>query len=565
MPINVERRDVGPLPGIFTAELSGESRGEAIVRSLNQHLTPPIATPWGWLAGALQCDAFTRTDTATAQAETATMDGTDAQSAALLIGGADGAPVTQLGRMSNRHGLITGATGTGKTVTLQILAEGFSRLGVPVFAADIKGDLSGLAHAGKPHPKIQERIDAIGIDEFHFAPRSVAFWDLFGKSGTPIRLTISEMGPLLLSRLMNLNDTQTGVMYATFRVADDNGLLLLDLKDLRAMLAHVGANAQSLKLDYGNISSASVGAIQRRLLTLEEQGADIVFGEPALRLDDLMQTDENGHGVINLLDATQLVSRAPDLYACFLFWLLSELFEELPEQGDSEVPRFVLFFDEAHLLFDRAPQSLLDKVEQVVRLIRSKGVGVYFVTQSPLDIPDPVLGQLGLKIQHALRAFTPKDRRAVTVISETFRENPALDTATVITELKTGEALVSTLQEKGAPCPVQRTLIRPPESQIGPINQALRNQIIASSPHADHYRESIDRESAYETLRSRAAEKEARLAEEETSQAEKTKTKSRGNRQSLGEAMAKSVVRAIGSNLGRQLVRGIMGTLFGKR
>lgn len=481
----------------------------------------------------------------------------------LLIGGADGRHVNQSGRLSNRHGLVTGATGTGKTVTLQILAEGFSRLGVPVFAADIKGDLSGIAHAGKPHPKVTERIDSIGIEAFEFAASTVVFWDLFGKSGVPVRMTISEMGPLLLSRLLNLNETQTGVMYAAFRIADDNGLLLLDLKDLRAMLAHVGEQAKTYKLEYGNISGASIGAIQRRLLTLEEQGAAEVFGEPALQLSDLIRTDENGHGVINILDATQLVARAPDLYACFLFWLLAELFEELPEQGDSDVPKFVLFFDEAHLLFDQAPESLLDKVEQVVRLIRSKGVGVYFVTQSPLDIPESVLGQLGMKIQHALRAFTPKDRRAVKLIAESFRPNPALDTEQVITELGTGEALVSVLDAKGVPTPVERTLIRPPCSQIGPITKALRNQIISSSTVAGTYRESVDRASAYEDLKARAEAKQARLDEAEAA-APAAKPRARGNRQSIGEAMAKSVVRAIGSNIGRQLVRGIMGSLFGK-
>lgn len=481
----------------------------------------------------------------------------------LLIGGADGRQINQLGRMSNRHGLVTGATGTGKTVTLQILAEGFSRMGVPVFAADVKGDLSGIAHAGKTHPKVTERIESIGIEAFEFAASTVVFWDLFGKSGIPVRMTISEMGPLLLSRLLNLNETQTGVMYATFRIADDNGLLLLDLKDLRAMLAHVGEHAKDYKLEYGNISGASIGAIQRRLLTLEEQGAAAVFGEPALQLSDLIRTDENGHGVINILDATQLVARSPDLYACFLFWLLAELFEELPEQGDAEIPKFVLFFDEAHLLFDQAPESLLEKVEQVVRLIRSKGVGVYFVTQSPLDIPESVLGQLGMKIQHALRAFTPKDRRAVKLIAESFRPNPALDTEQVITELGTGEALVSVLDTKGAPTPVERTLVRPPCSQIGPITKALRNQIIASGTLTETYRAAVDRESAYEELKARASAKQAHSAEAETPRAA-AKPRPRNNRQSIGEAMAKSVVRAIGSNLGRQLVRGIMGSLFGK-
>ncbi|MFT4585152.1 MAG: DNA helicase HerA-like ATPase [Gammaproteobacteria bacterium] len=484
-------------------------------------------------------------------------------STSLLIGGASGQHVSQLGRMSNRHGLITGATGTGKTITLQILAEGFSRMGVPVFAADIKGDLSGIARAGKPHRKVQERIDSIGIDNFEFAASTVVFWDLFGKTGVPIRMTISEMGPLLLSSLMALNETQTGVMYAVFRIADDNGLLLLDLKDLRTMLVWVAENAKTLKLEYGNISGASIGAIQRRLLTLEEQGADKVFGEPALDIKDLMTLDSDGNGIINILDATKLVAEAPDLYACFLFWLLSELFEELPEQGDTDIPKFVLFFDEAHLLFSQAPKSLLDKVEQVVRLIRSKGVGVYFVTQSPLDIPESVLGQLGLKIQHALRAFTPKDRRALKLIAESFRPNPNFDTEQVITDLGTGEALVSVLEEKGNPSPVERTLVCPPTSQIGPINEALRNQIVASSDALGRYSVANDRESAYEKLKARAETKETRV-EKGAKSKPKAVLKARSKRQSIGEAMAKSVARAIGSNIGRQLVRGIMGSLFGK-
>ncbi|MGR8921063.1 MAG: helicase HerA-like domain-containing protein [Gammaproteobacteria bacterium] len=487
----------------------------------------------------------------------------------ILIGGADGEAVSQLGASANRHGLITGATGTGKTVTLQILAEGFSRLGVPVFAADIKGDLSGLAAPGKPHPKIDERIEAIGIEGFEFDGNPVVFWDLFGSAGVPVRLTISEMGPLLLSRLLGLNETQTGVMYTAFRVADDNGLLLLDLKDLRAMLVWVGENAKAIKLEYGNVSAASIGAIQRRLLALEEQGAKKVFGEPALDVDDLMQTDADGRGVINILDATRLIANAPDLYACFLFWLLSELFEELPERGDAPLPRFVLFFDEAHLLFDQAPPALLEKIEQVVRLIRSKGVGVYFITQSPLDIPEEVLGQLGLKIQHALRAFTPKDRKAVKAVAETFRPNPAFDTAEAITALGTGEALVSTLGAKGRPSMVQKTLVRPPESLIGPVSKALRNQIVASSGVAERYATAVDRQSAYEELKARAEASEpspeAPAKGRAAKPAEPAPRRRSSNRQSVGEAMAKSVARAIGSGLGRQIVRGIMGTLFGRK
>jgi DNA helicase HerA-like ATPase len=481
----------------------------------------------------------------------------------ILIGGAAGKHIVQLGSTANRHGLITGATGTGKTVTLQILAEGFSDLGVPIFTADIKGDLSGIARPGNPHPTIDERVQRIGIPDYKSQEYPVVFWDLFGKAGTPVRLTISEMGPLLLSRLLNLNETQTGVLYATFRIADDNGMLLLDLKDLRSMLVWVGENARELKLEYGNLSPASIAAIQRKLLALEEQGAKKIFGEPALEIEDLMATDDSGRGVINILDATQLVATAPDVYACFLFWLLSELFEELPERGDSDRPRLVLFFDEAHLLFKQAPKSLLDKVEQVCRLIRSKGVGVYFVTQSPLDIPEAVLGQLGLKIQHALRAFTPKDRKAVKIIAESFRPNPAIDTAQVITELGTGEALVSVLDQKGRPSPVEQTLIRPPGSQIGPITKKLRREIMAYSDHQERYGTANDRASAYEELTRRAEVKQARS--EETAEKTATRKPAGRRRQSAAEAMVKSTVRAVGSQLGRQLVRGIMGSLFGRK
>ena len=337
-------------------------------------------------------------------------------STSVLIGGAAGRHIELPGATGNRHGLIAGATGTGKTITLQILAEGWSRMGVPVFAADIKGDLSGLAAPARPHVKIDERVAAIGIDDYVPRDTPVAFWDLFGEKGLPMRVTISEMGPLLLARLLDLNDTQTGVLYCAFGVADDHGMLLLDLKDLRAMLSWVGENAKELTFEYGNISRASVGAIQRRLMQLEAQGAEAIFGEPALDINDLMRRDADGRGVVNILDATLLVQRSPDLYACFLLWLLSELFEELPEQGDADRPRFVLFFDEAHLLFDRAPRALLEKIEQAVRLIRSKGVGIYFVTQSPADIPEDVLGQLGMKVQHALRAFTPRERKTVKVV-----------------------------------------------------------------------------------------------------------------------------------------------------
>jgi DNA helicase HerA-like ATPase len=370
--------------------------------------------------------------------------------------------------MANRHGLIAGATGTGKTVTLRVIAENFSRIGVPVFMADVKGDLSGMARAGAENPKITERVNKLGIHGFKYAAFPVVFWDLFGEQGHPVRTTISDMGPLLMSRLLNLNDTQSGVLTMVFKIADDNGMLLLDLKDLRAMLEHVGDNAAQFKTQYGNVSTASVGAIQRGLLALEEQGGDKFFGEPALDLEDLMQTDGQGRGVINILTADKLIS-SPKLYATFLLWLLSELFERLPEVGDPEKPKLAFFFDEAHLLFNDAPNVLLEKIEQVIRLIRSKGVGVYFVTQNPLDVPDVVLGQLGNRVQHALRAFTPRDQKAVKAAAQTFRQNKGLDVESVITELGVGEALVSFLNDKGQPTPVERALIDPPQSQLPPL------------------------------------------------------------------------------------------------
>jgi len=483
---------------------------------------------------------------------------------------ADGARLGQLAAMLNRHGLVTGATGTGKTVTLQVLAEGLSRLGVPVFAADIKGDLSGIADAGRLTPKLEERIDALGLDVPAFEGAPVALWDLFGQTGIPVRMTVSEMGPLLLARLLDLNDTQTGVLYATFKVADDNGLLLLDLADLRAMLAWVGANAATLKLEYGNLPPTSIAAIQRSLLMLEEQGANAVFGEPALQLKDLLATTADGRGVVNLLDATKLAAESPHLYACFLFWLLSELFEELPERGDADLPLLVLFFDEAHLLFKGAPKPLVDKVEQVVRLIRSKGVGVVFVTQSPLDLPEAVLGQLGLKIQHALRAFTPRDQKAVRVIADTFRARPGLDTATAITELGTGEALISTLDGKGQPTPVARAMIRPPRSQIGPVTAERRQELLEASPLRSRYATAVDRDSAHEELTRRAQLKSAMEDETPAGQAGRKTAPSRAGyqRQTTGEALIKSVARSvgsqIGSQLGRQVVRGLLGALFGK-
>ncbi len=491
----------------------------------------------------------------------------------LLIGGNGDVQVSLLGRTANRHGLIAGATGTGKTVSLQVLAEGFSRMGVPVFMADVKGDLSGLAQAGSMNDKIQSRIDAIGIEGYSNEHNPVVFWDLFGKVGHPIRATISDMGPLLLSNLLELNDTQTGVLYSTFAVADDNGMLLLDLKDLRSMLSWVDENKKELSADYGNISSASVGAIQRQLLVLEEQGAEYFFGEPALRLEDLMITDFSGRGVVNVMDVTDLMSKSPRLYATFLLWLLAELFEQLPEVGDPEKPKLVLFFDEAHLMFDRAPQPLLDKIEQVVRLIRSKGVGVYFITQNPLDIPVDILGQLGARVQHALRAYTPRDKKAVKTAAETFRANPALDTEEVITQLGTGEALVSTLDEKGAPSQVERVLVCPPASRIGPLNDGERREVMSRSPIRGRYDTVEDRESAYEMLQKRAEQKakeeaaeRAREEEEERLDKEERESRRGSSRQGIGEAILKSVARSVSSSIGRQIgtkiVRGILGSLL---
>jgi DNA double-strand break repair helicase HerA and related ATPase len=460
-----------------------------------------------------------------------------------------------LPRMSNRHGLIAGATGTGKSVSLRVLAEGFSRLGVPVFMSDVKGDLAGICKPGGNDQKIADRVKQFGLSGFAYQAFPVIFWDVFGEAGHPLRSTISEMGPLLLSRVLNLNDTQSGVLTLTFKVADDNGLLLLDLKDLRAMLQFIGDNAKTLKTQYGNVSAASIGSIQRRLLEIEGQGGDKFFGEPALEIADLMQTDGDGRGVINILAADRLM-QSPKLYATFLLWLLSELFENLPEIGDPEKPKVVFFFDEAHLLFDDAPEALLDKIEQVVRLIRSKGVGVYFVTQNPLDVPDVVLGQLGNRLQHALRAFTPRDQKAVKAAATTFRQNPGLDVESAITELSVGEALVSMLDEKGAPGVVRRALIAPPESYLGPITPAERQQIIRSSILAGHYEAAVDRESAFERLK----EKRERVAEHH----ERASPSPFGKEASdiLG-AVATSAARSIGSSLGRQIVRGVLGSIFG--
>jgi len=488
----------------------------------------------------------------------------------LLVAKSGGTELCLLPNLANRHGLITGATGTGKTVTLQTLAEQFSRAGVPVFMADVKGDLSGMAKAGGSHPKVAERAKSLKL-ELRYEACPVVFWDVFGKRGHPVRATVSDMGPLLLARMLALNDTQEGVLNLVFRIADDAGLLLLDLKDLRAMLQHVGENAAQFTTHYGNISAASIGAIQRGLLTLENQGAAQFFGEPMLDIADLIQV-EGGKGAVNILAADQLMN-SPKLYGAFLLWMLAELFEQLPEVGDPDKPKIVFFFDEAHLLFEDAPKALLEKIEQVVRLIRSKGVGVYFVTQNPLDIPESVLGQLGNRVQHALRAFTPKDQKAVKSAAETMRPNPRLKIAEAITELGVGEALVSFLDEKGRPGVTERAFIVPPGSQIGPVTEAERAAVIASSSIAGHYEKAVDRESAYEKLKARTeqvAQVQAAQKPKETSFAADIlfgKTGPRGGRQSQGliEAMAKSAVRTVGSQVGRELIRGVLGSLLGKR
>jgi len=469
-------------------------------------------------------------------------------------------------RMANRHGLIAGATGTGKTVSLRVIAEQFSRIGVPVFLADIKGDLSGMARAGADSPRLQERLRLLGLEAPAFEACPVAFWDVFGAQGHPVRTTVSEMGPLLLARLLNLNEVQEGVLAMAFRIADDQGLLLLDLKDLRAMVQFVGDHAAEFKTRYGNVSAASVGAIQRSLLALEDQGAERFFGEPALNLEDLMQTDASGRGVVNILAADRLV-QAPKLYATFLLWLLSELFEQLPEVGDPEKPKLAFFFDEAHLLFEDAPEALLTKIEQVVRLVRSKGVGIYFCTQNPLDLPDKVLGQLGNRVQHALRAFTPRDQKAVKAAAETFRANPGVDVAEAITQLAVGEALVSFLDDKGTPAPVQRAMILPPHSAFPPLDAEQRRAVIAGSLVAGVYEQAVDRESAFERLKAKAEasaqQAEAAQAQKQQEQQERAEARERGGRQDMLEAFGKSAARAAGSAIGRQLIRGVLGGLFG--
>ncbi len=484
-----------------------------------------------------------------------------------------------LAGMANRHGLVAGATGTGKTVTLRVLAEGFSRLGVPVFMADVKGDLSGLAVPGLDAPPISQRVKELAPDGFTYEASPVVFWDVFGKAGHPVRATPSDIGPLLLARILQLNDVQEGVLQLVFKVADDQGLLLLDMKDLRAMVGHVGERAADLRTDYGNVSAASVGAIQRALLALESQGGDKLFGEPALDLEDLMQTGEGGRGVVNVLAADELI-RAPQLYATLLLWMLSELFERLPEVGDPEKPRLVFFFDEAHLLFDAAPRALLERIEQVVRLVRSKGVGVYFVTQNPLDLPDTVLGQLGNRVQHALRAFTPRDQKAVRAAAETFRVNPKLDVAEVITQLEVGEALVSFLDEKGTPAVVERARVFPPRSRLAPLSPAEREAVVRASPLAGHYEAVIDRESAYEKLKGRAGDGQAAAQRGDGGAPSGSgwslpdifgtssggRGRGRGSTGGAGDivaSVAKSAARAAGTQFGREIMRGVLGSLFG--
>jgi DNA helicase HerA-like ATPase len=494
-------------------------------------------------------------------------------------------------KYANRHGIVTGATGTGKTVTLQVLAEGFSNAGVPVFCADIKGDLAGISMMGEPKDFLFKRAEAIKLEPYEFAEFPVIFWDLFGEQGHPIRATVSEMGPLLLSRLMNLSEAQEGVMNIAFRIADEEGLLLLDMKDLQAILTNMAERSAELGARYGNVSRQSVGAIQRSLLVLEQQGGNFFFGEPALKISDLMRTTRDGRGAINVLAADKLMMN-PRLYATFLLWLLSELFEELPELGDPDKPKLVFFFDEAHLVFNEAPRALLERVEQVVRLIRSKGVGVYFVTQNPLDVPETVLAQLGNRIQHALRAYTPREQKAVKTAADTFRPNPDFDTFATITQLGTGEALVSTLGEKGVPNTVERTLIRPPSARMGPITPDERKRLMDLSPVAGQYDQAVDRESAYEMLQKRAEEaaaakenddRRAREMEQQEqggggagtgwtlpdfgggrSQEPVRKRQNSGRtsqRQTVTETAIKSIVRTVSTTLGREIVRGILGSL----
>jgi len=491
-----------------------------------------------------------------------------------------------LPQLANRHGLITGATGTGKTITLQKLAESFSQIGVPVFMADVKGDLTGITQAGNVSDKLAKILAERGIDKPESAACPATLWDVFGEQGHPVRATVSDMGPLLLARMLNLNDTQEGVLQLVFKIADDNGLLLLDLKDLRAMLQHVGENAKDFTTEYGNISAASVGAIQRGLMQIEQQGGDQFFGEPMLDIADFMQTVD-GKGVINVLAADKLLN-APRLYATFLLWMLAELYERLPEVGDLDQPKLVFFFDEAHLLFNDAPKALLERIELVVRLVRSKGVGVYFVTQNPLDVPDSVLAQLSNRVQHALRAFTPRDQKAVKAAADTMRANPGLDIATAITELAVGEALVSLLDEKGRPSVTERVFVLPPGSQIGPITPEQRKALIEQSLVAGVYEKVVDRESAYEKLKGRAAASPAKTPAPTPAPTASTPApsspapapagggwmdgaldglggllKGSGRKDSVVETLAKSAARSIGSTVGREIIRGVLGSLLG--
>ncbi|MDR3370184.1 DUF853 domain-containing protein [Rhodoferax sp.] len=483
---------------------------------------------------------------------------------------------------ANRHGLITGATGTGKTITLQTMAEGFAKLGVPVFMADIKGDLTGVSQTGSSTQKLAQVLAERGLEAPEYAAFSTTLWDVFGEQGHPVRATVSDLGPLLLSRMLNLNETQAGVLQLVFKIADDNGLLLLDMKDLRAMCQEVGDNASSYTTSYGNISAASIGAIQRGLMQIEAQGGDKFFGEPMLNIDDLMQTDGQGRGMVNILAADKLMN-SPRLYSTFLLWMLSELFENLPEVGDLDKPKLVFFFDEAHLLFNDAPKVLIERIELVVRLVRSKGVGVYFVTQNPLDIPDSVLAQLGNRVQHALRAFTPRDQKAVKSAADTMRPNPGLDVAAAITELAVGEALVSFLDEKGRPCPTERVYVLPPASQIGPITPEQRQALIADSIVAGVYEKTLDRESAFEKLKGRTTQRSTAAAQAGNTKAPSpTPTESdgglldnlgsslgsllsggNGRRTSAGEQLIKSAASSIGREVGRQIIRGVLGGIFG--
>jgi len=497
----------------------------------------------------------------------------------LIIAKAGDRELVLLPALANRHGCITGATGTGKTVTLQVLAEGFSRIGVPVFMADVKGDLTGIANPGRLSDKMKQRLEMLKLPEPKWEGCPVTLWDVWGEQGHPVRATVSDMGPLLLARLLNLNETQEGVLALAFKIADDNGLLLLDLKDLRALLQYVGDNAAQFKTQYGNISAASIGAIQRGLLQIEEQGGEKFFGEPMLDIADLMQTVD-GRGVVNILAADRLMNN-PRLYGTFLLWLLAELFENLPEVGDRDKPKLVFFFDEAHLLFSEAPPALLEKVEQVVRLIRSKGVGVYFVTQNPLDIPEKVLGQLGNRIQHALRAFTPRDQKAVNAVAETMRPNPKLDLKAAILELAVGEALVSLLDAKGTPSVTERAWIYPPSSQIGPITPEERQRLIRTSVVAGVYEKTVDRESAFELLKQRAAAAPAAQGAPAGAAAPAQAGKGAlgglgdilfgstgprgGRREGMVDALAKSAARSIGSSIAREITRGVLGSLLGGR